>query len=380
MLNKKATNPFKPTAGAEPPVLIGRDKAIRDFVDGLEEGVGSPGRLMRITGPRGSGKTVLLTELGDEARKRGWLVIDETARSGLVQAISDSLSRSITEADASVGIDLGILKAEARVGRGSGSGSFRSVLTSASGRIGKKGILITVDEVQDADRDDIAEIAIAVQHLIREGRNVAFVFAGITTGVMDFINDSSLTFLRRAKAEELGPIPIDEVARALSRSFSSTGMEIGGRVLSATAEATHGYAYLIQLVGYNVWRECRGHIGDSAEVSVDDVTAGARVAADEYAESVLLPALKGVTERAMRYLVEMSKSDGPSSTGKIAKGMGVSSTSLTSARRSLISRQIIEPTARGYVDFSLPVMREYIHRNQEDLLSRFGQVSASSSS
>ena len=49
-------NPFRPTAGAEPPVLIGRDKVIRDFSNGLREGVGAPARLMRITGPRGSGK------------------------------------------------------------------------------------------------------------------------------------------------------------------------------------------------------------------------------------------------------------------------------------------------------------------------------------
>lgn len=61
----RKVNPFKPTAGAEPPVLAGRDAVLNDFEIGLEEGVGAPGRLMRITGPRGSGKTVLLTELGD---------------------------------------------------------------------------------------------------------------------------------------------------------------------------------------------------------------------------------------------------------------------------------------------------------------------------
>ena len=53
MVGAKLVNPFKPTAGAEPPVLIGRDKVIDDFSDGLDEGVGAPARLMRITGPRG---------------------------------------------------------------------------------------------------------------------------------------------------------------------------------------------------------------------------------------------------------------------------------------------------------------------------------------
>lgn len=56
---RKPTNPFKPTAGMTPHVLVGRESVIDDFVHGLEEEPGSPGRLMHITGPRGSGKTVL---------------------------------------------------------------------------------------------------------------------------------------------------------------------------------------------------------------------------------------------------------------------------------------------------------------------------------
>lgn len=38
-------NPFKPTAGAEPPVLAGRDTVLEDFTDGLAEGPGARGRV-----------------------------------------------------------------------------------------------------------------------------------------------------------------------------------------------------------------------------------------------------------------------------------------------------------------------------------------------
>ena len=58
----KFYNPFRPTAGAEPPRIIGRDDISLEFVEGLMSGVGAPARLMRITGPRGSGKTVLLCD------------------------------------------------------------------------------------------------------------------------------------------------------------------------------------------------------------------------------------------------------------------------------------------------------------------------------
>ncbi|KFI54213.1 hypothetical protein [Bifidobacterium callitrichos] len=76
-------NPFKPTAGVMPPVLIGRESVSMDFREGLEDGPGAPDRLMLITGPRGSGKTVMLTELGLIAKTHHWEVIDETASNGL---------------------------------------------------------------------------------------------------------------------------------------------------------------------------------------------------------------------------------------------------------------------------------------------------------
>ena len=43
-------NPFKPTAGKRPPILIGRESVIEDFEEGLANGAGAPGRLMLITG------------------------------------------------------------------------------------------------------------------------------------------------------------------------------------------------------------------------------------------------------------------------------------------------------------------------------------------
>ena len=57
-------NPYKPTAGAAPPLLIGRQRMVDAFVEGLDDGPGAPGRLSLCTGPRGVGKTVMLSELG----------------------------------------------------------------------------------------------------------------------------------------------------------------------------------------------------------------------------------------------------------------------------------------------------------------------------
>lgn len=368
---KKRTNPFKPTAGAEPPVLAGRKRVVEDFAAGLDEGPGAPGRLMRITGPRGSGKTVLLTELGDIARSRGWLVVDVTAQKGLCDDLVMRLSPGGAGAELSADVDLGVFKAHAGMASKKDPVDFRSALTEAAGHRADTGVMVTVDEAQNAELSDMTEIATSVQHLIREGRNVAFVFAGITTGVLDFINDSALTFLRRAKAEDLAAIPVQDVSEALKKSFDDTELSIGSECLDAAAEATNGYAFMIQLVGYYVWRAAWSHATKSPIVTMGDVDAGVREAFDEYDEAVIGPALAGLSERAMLFLIEMAKAGGSASTGEIAEAINVPSTSLSSARRTLLSRQIIESPARGRVRFSIPRLKEYLDSNAGELMARF---------
>lgn len=84
-------NPFKPTAGKRPPILIGRESVIEDFEEGLDNGAGAPGRLMLITGNRGCGKTVLLRELQRLASERGWAVVSDSASLGLCDRLTDAL-------------------------------------------------------------------------------------------------------------------------------------------------------------------------------------------------------------------------------------------------------------------------------------------------
>lgn len=84
-------NPFKPTAGKRPPILIDRESVIEDFEEGLDNGAGAPGRLMLITGNRGCGKTVLLRELQRLASERGWAVVSDFASLGLCDRLADAL-------------------------------------------------------------------------------------------------------------------------------------------------------------------------------------------------------------------------------------------------------------------------------------------------
>lgn len=368
------TNPFKPTAGAEPPILVGRDVVLEDFEIGIEEGVGAPGRLMRITGPRGSGKTVLLTELGDIARRHEWRVVDVTATEHLPELICRRLEKT-AGLDYSVELDLMVVKAKAQKDDPQQSEDIYEVMERTVSKLTKdgKGLLVTIDEVQDASIEDIRTIAVAVQHLIRERLNIAFVFAGLTAGVMNLLGEDGPTFLRRAYPEELDTIPIGEVAAAFQATFEKNDVQIDEDALTEAAEATAGYAYLIQLVGYYVWRSAQVRMGKLMKsISMEDVKDGVVAARREFDRTVLDTAIACLPKTAMDYLLAMAENRLASSTGEIAERLGISASSLSSTRKLLVSRQLIEPTARGYVDFSIPFLREYLIENRQALLARYG--------
>lgn len=370
----KKVNPFKPTAGAEPPVLAGRDAVLSDFEIGLEEGVGAPGRLMRITGPRGSGKTVLLTELGDIARQHGWRVVDVTAAGHLPELICRRLEKE-KRADYSVDLDLKVIKARAQKDDFHKTEDIYEVLERVVGKLTEKGygLLVTVDEIQDASIEDVREVAVAIQHLIRERRNIAFVFAGLTAGVMNLLGEDGPAFLRRAHPEELDTIPVDEVEAALGATFEKSEVRIGEDELSLAAHSTAGYAYLIQLVGYYVWRAAQVRAGAELDaITMGDVEKGVVAARREFERTVLETAIGHLPKTAMEYLLAMAEDKLVSSTGEIANRLGVSASSLSATRKLLVSRQVIESTARGYIGFSIPFMREYLVENRETLLARYG--------
>ena len=239
-----------------------------------------------------------------------------------------------------------------------------------------KGLLVTVDEVQDASLEEMRELSTAIQFLIRDDLDVAFVFAGITTGVMDLLNGEAMTFLRRAKPEELKAIPLDEVAGSLRAAIEHSGFEIGDEALRIATDATAGYAYLIQLVGYHVWRAAwlRGR-GDEDPIVIDeqDARTGVGEAEEEFRDAVLETAISSLPKTAIEFLMAMSDEGDVVAMSAIAKQLGKTTGYLSPYRRQLIARQVIEQTAPGYVAFSIPFMREFLHARRSAIMARYGE-------
>ena len=59
----------------------------------------------------------------------------------------------------------------------------------------------------------------------------------------------------------------------------------------------------------------------------------------------------------------MSQDDGPSRMAEIASRLGVDAGYASVYRARLIAAELVSPAKRGYVDFTLPYLREYLREH-----------------
>ena len=370
-ITQRKMNPFKPTAGGEPPLLIGRERVVRDFDKGLDNGVGAPGRIMLITGARGTGKTVMLTVLGDKARAHKWDVIEETASDGLCERLvselcsKDSLIDKLTFAPSITIAGASVSLGEAELSPKRMPETLRKAMSARLDALEKRdaGLMISIDETQAASRADLIAIATAIQHQIREKRNVSIVFAGLPQMISDLFDEWLISFLSVAGTYLLANVAIDEVKESFAKTFEDSGMSLDASLVEKAAVATAGYPYMIQLVGYYIWDAADAR--ESTVISKEDVDEGIREARVDLDNAVCVPELHGLSKNDRAYLEAMAVSDGPSGTSEVAKRMGRSAKYAATYRKRLLDAYVIRQTDRGEVDFAVPFLREYLRGHMQ---------------
>jgi hypothetical protein len=364
-------NPFKPTFGTSPPLLVGRDELIQDFSDALEDGPGAPARATIYTGARGTGKTVMLNAVQDEARSRRWLVIAETATPGLLQRLTtEHLPQLLSEQDPKARRRrLSGITAPAGLGGASWETTdlhkvvpgLRSQVTDLCEILATTatGLAITVDELHRSLFDELVQLCTVVQHAFREELELVFLGAGLPTSVSDLLSEGVLTFLRRAERHDLGKVAEDDVALAIERPIIDAGRYINADALQLCVAGTGGYPFLIQLVGHRVWQQSP----KQATITVDDAHVGVEQARRRLGSRVHDPAFQACSDVDKTFLFAMAKDDGPSRISDIAKRMTVKPDYANAYRVRLIENQLIESVGRGQLNFALPGLREYLREH-----------------
>ena len=360
-------NPFRPSAGATPPEIIGREGLLDEFDYGLTLGSGAPGLLTIFTGARGIGKTVMLGAAHDLAREHGWAVVSETATAGFMGRISEYMRRLTEElgdgpqvrritAVAAAGFSVTTqLPPERQVAWRSLAEDLLRLLDARG-----TGLVITVDEIHAADRGELAQLAASVQHFIQDRLPIGLVFAGLPAAVSDLLNEGVKTFLRRADKIDLHAAAVRDVEASFTETFAVAGFNVTPDLLRQSAEATGGYPFLIQRVGYFLWRETENNDGTLAAAAVERAIDATN---RRNARTVIEAALAAVSAKYMEFLRAMARDDGPSTAGDVGRRLGAKTNLIANYRSRLLAAGLIEPAGHGKVDFAIPGLRQSLRSN-----------------
>lgn len=370
-MTSPARNPFHPTFGRSPAVFAGRDAELSAFELVLAEGPGNPWRTALISGARGIGKTVLLNEFEAIAKAQGWIVLRAHVGLEMITELTDiTIPRVVRDLDFApsatqrhiTGVTLpglGGVRTEVTTTPEPGRNLLTSLqdLWSLCAPHGV-GLLITADEIQSAESNHLRELGHAIQELNRDDADIAFVAAGLPTGVEDLLQMDSTTFLRRAERVQLAPLS-DETAAQLFRdtaALSTFPMDSGA--IAAAVELGRGYPYLIQTIGSITWAKTK--LAGTEVMTADRVAEASPEAIRRIGTQVHAPALRTATPAQMDFLWAMAQHGTPAATADIAEALGKKPSSISQLRHDLLYAELITAPAHGKVDFYLPYMGEYL--------------------
>lgn len=361
-------NPFSPTFGASPPLLVGRDPIIDDFDEALWSGPKHPDYTLLVTAARGMGKTALLNALEDRAGALGWEVIsDDTSTKGMLarleEATSGILERLGGPARPVTGVGFGPVSVQLAEPAHTRPRSLRRLLTEAGNRLDSRnaGLLITLDELHNADVEEVREFGAVIQHVTRrEQRPVAFAGAGLNMIEDTILSGTAITFFQRCSRFDIGRLGPADTRNAILHPVEQAGSSIDPAALEAAVYATSGYPFMVQLVGFHSWREA----GDLERgITRADVNAGAEIARNRAGRLVLEPIWKHLSRMDKRFLTMMAQDEGVSRLSDIAQRLGKTTDYARVYRNRLRKAGMVITSGRGEVAFAQAFARDWVRRS-----------------
>lgn len=364
----KQTNPFTPVFGKIPAVMAGREAIIADMLDAFEGNGSNPDLCSIFTGARGTGKTALLTFLGNRAQQSGWIVASTVAEKGMLEDLLQQAQKAAAHLIdpqpgtklKGIGIaPLGSIEWENQPAQAENWRTRMSRLLDQLAEAGV-GVVFTVDEVE-GNLDEMTQLASVYQLFVRENRKVALLMAGLPFQVSALLSGKTTSFLRRAARHNLGSIPSYEVKEAFRLTVEEGGKSIKNDALAEAAEAINGFPFMFQLVGYRSWNASRF----ADEITAQDVRNGIEIANEELAARIYDATYSELSAGDLEFLSAMKSNGSETPRSVVSEVTGRSTNWVSSYRRRLLEAGVIEEPRKGIYSFALPGFAEYLQKHVE---------------
>lgn len=292
-----------------------------------------------ITGPRGSGKTVLLNELTARAREQGWFVASDevspdTPLAQLIVVLAHEMLLEMSvkkRASARVRRALGVLKAftavsafglklniDAEAVRGTAdSGLFERDLRNLFVELGETardqsaGILFALDEVHALGAKELDALNSALHKAAQLELPVAFLAAGLFPSWQSGEESPDPTRISSYAGRMVVPSYVrleplsDEFAKeALSVPLSRRNVAIDEDALADAVAFCEGNAWLLQLLGAAVWE-----VAEDSPIATRHVEKAKDIVRRQLAQSFLPRLLRDCTKTEIEILTALANCD-----------------------------------------------------------------------
>lgn len=339
------TNPYSLVFGETPKQMISRvvqeDQIIKTFKSD------SPSqRIFMITGIRGAGKTVFMTNIAKSFKSEDdWIVIELNTYRDMLQSLASKLAsdNKLAIAFKSAKLNLSFFGLGLEVSNAAPITDIETVLQRMLETIDKKGkkVLITVDEVNNGENMRI--FTSSFQILIRQDLPVFLLMTGLYEDISRLQDEKSLTFLYRAPKIELKSLNLNTIANNYSKNL---GISI--TVATEMAKLTNGYSFAFQVLGYLTW-ENKGNY--------KEVLGTYQQYLEDYVYTKVWSELS-VKDKEVCIAIANS------STGRILEirdSLNMTNSQFNPYRDRLKKRGVIDGDTYGYVSFALPLFKEFIY-------------------
>lgn len=339
-------NPFTLTFGREPISFINREQQTQEILQKFLPD-NPECQVLMLTGVRGTGKTVSLTNISNELRKRKeWIVVDLNPERDMLQSLAAELSNlpSLGQIFLDASINLSFLGFGINI---DGIPPITDIsvaldkMLSALTKRNKK-ILVTIDEATSTLR--MREFAAQFQIYLRRNYSIFLIMTGLYDNVNNLQNEKSLTFLYRAPKIEMEPLSIIMIAEKYKSELNLTEKNA-----LEMANATKGYAYAFQLLGYLCFKN---------KCTFEKVLTEYDAYLEQYVYDKIYSELSFNDQEVLK---AMALSDSQK-VEDVREKCKMNSSEFSVYRERLIKKSLITAIKRGYIDYVLPRFKEFIIR------------------
>ena len=344
---KNVKNPYTLAFGKTPEQIISRTTDSMQVMDMFSDEHPAHQAYM-ITGVRGSGKTVFMTDVAKKlAADKQWVTVELNQEKDLLEGLASKLAseHELANIFRSAKIDLSFWGFGVKI---EGTVPITDIETAITKMLKcfkkhERRLLVTIDEVTDNVR--MREFAASFQIFMRQDLPIYLMMTGLYENINSLQNEKSLTFLYRTPRIELKPLNIGTI----SRNYREV-LKVDENTALAMAKQTKGYSFAFQVLGYFTWI----NDGDYRKAYGDF-----RQYLDEFVYQKIWAELSSCDKKVCNGIAL-------SQNGKVQEirnALNMDGNNFNQYRDRLIKKGLINGEEHGYVRFVLPEFDRFVIEN-----------------